>query len=150
MEVYAESYGLAVMSDGATVHHTPLINVLVATNGVTGLLNIVNCEGYMAQGGKKDGAFISTEVKDSLKTLLNGLLQNTFLCIFDGASNMVRAGNILSSGAPHLTTVHCALHVVHLILGKIAQTTDAPLFLRARRVVGRKRRPFCALSLGIH
>ena len=105
------------MSDGATVHHTSLINVLAIVLTMVVLLEIVDCSGYMAGGGKKDGTLIAVEMS---KNMAKVGTQYLFLVILDGASNMQSAGRILMAGNSQLTLVHCALHVVHLIFGQIA------------------------------
>ena len=50
------------MSDGATVNRTALINIQAVVMSVVMLLGITDCTGYMAEGGKKDGEFIATEM----------------------------------------------------------------------------------------
>ena len=112
-----EDYGLACVSDGATVHHTSLINVLAIVLTMVVLLEIVDCSGYMAGGGKKDGTFIAVEMS---KNMAKVGTQYFFLVILDGASNIQSAGRILMAGNSQLTLAHFALHVVHLIFGQIA------------------------------
>ena len=59
MSIYKEDCGLACVSDGATVNRTPLVNVLAVVMSSVMLLSVVDCSGYMAKGGKKDGSFIA-------------------------------------------------------------------------------------------
>ena len=49
-------------SDGATAHHTSLVNFLAIVCCTVVLLEVVDCTGYMAAGGTKDGAFIANEM----------------------------------------------------------------------------------------
>ena len=144
-----EDYGLAGVSDGATVHHISLVNVLAIVLTIVVLLEIVDCSGYMAGGGKKDGTFIAAEMTKNMVKLGT---QYFFLVIFDGGSNMQSAGRILMAGNPQLTLVHCALHVVHLIFGQIALIAHVAALIEQRNR-GNPRPPlplvppFCLLLL---
>ena len=127
-----EDYGLACVSDGATVHHTSLVNVLAIVLTMVVLLEIVDCSGYMAAGGKKDGTFIAAEMS---KNMAKVGTQYFFLVILDGASNMQSAGRILMAGNSQLTLVHCALHVVHLIFGQIALIAHVAALIESYRIL---------------
>ena len=84
MDMYKEDYGLACVSDGATVIRTPLVNVLAVVMSSIMLLSVVDCSGYMAEGGKKDGSFIAKEMGDAMAILGH---KYSLLAILDGASN---------------------------------------------------------------
>jgi hypothetical protein len=47
---------------GATAHHTLLINFVAIVCCIVVLLEVVNCMGYMAAGGTKDGTSITNEM----------------------------------------------------------------------------------------
>ena len=48
----ADKYGYSMMSDGATVMHVPLINVLAGIpNALPAMLEIADCTGHMQEGG---------------------------------------------------------------------------------------------------
>jgi len=111
--MYKEEYGLACVSDGATVNRTPLVNVLAVVMSSVMLLGVVDCSGYMAEGG----SFIAKKMGDAMAILCHKYF---FLAILDGASNMQSAGRILMALNKQLTVLHCALHLVHLIFGQIA------------------------------
>jgi hypothetical protein len=49
------------------------------------LLEVVDCTGYMAAGGTKDGTFIANEMYTQCDKIRANFF---FLAIFDGASNM--------------------------------------------------------------
>jgi hypothetical protein len=127
---FAEDFGVAIVSDGATIHHTPLMNVLATTNGAVELLSIVSAEGYLASGGTKDAVFVANECMESCKKLERGE-KDVYLYIFDGASNMHNAGEILSIRCPQAGAVHCALHVTHLMLGAIAELPEVNKLITA-------------------
>ena len=52
-------FGLAFMVDGATIHRMPLMNIL-AMSGTSSpvTVGIIDCTTHMAEGGKKDAAYI--------------------------------------------------------------------------------------------
>ena len=79
---------------------------------------IVNCSKQMAAaGGKKDAYYLS-----SLCILHIEELGNIDLVIFDGASNVQKAGDILASKYPRISCIHDAEHVASLFFkdaGKI-------------------------------
>ena len=72
-------------SDGATAHHTSLVNFLAIVCCIVVLLEVVFCTGYMAAGGTKDGTFIANETCTQCDKIRANFF---FLMIFDGASNM--------------------------------------------------------------
>ena len=79
---YKYDYGLAGAPGGATAHLTSLVNFLAIVCCIAVLLEVVDCTGYMAAGGTKDGTFIANEMCDKIGANV------FFLVIFDGASNM--------------------------------------------------------------
>jgi hypothetical protein len=57
----SKKFGWSMMSDGATVLHIPLVNVLAGLpNVLPVMLEIADCTGHMQGGGKKNGMFIAT------------------------------------------------------------------------------------------
>jgi|GEM_PF-3230808 hypothetical protein len=126
LEGYKEDYGLAGASDGATIHRTPLINFLAIVCSVVVLLEVVDCTGYMAEGGTKDGSFIAREMIRQCKKIG---IKFFFLMIFDGASNMQSAGRLITTEFTWITPVWCALHLVHLIFGRIGKISEVARLL---------------------
>jgi hypothetical protein len=72
-------------SDGATAHHTSLVNFLEIVCCIVLLLEVVDCTGSMAAGGTKDGTFIANEMCSQCDKIGAKFV---FLGIFDGASNI--------------------------------------------------------------
>lgn len=61
--VVSADFGYSVMSDGAGVHGSPLLNGLIGIpNQLPVLQEVVDCTGHMAEGGKKDALFISNTI----------------------------------------------------------------------------------------
>ena len=120
-----KKYGYALASDGATVNKTPLINLLIIVAHVFMLLAIVDCSGYVAEGGIKDGEFIATECAMYMEPEHPHYGARDFdLVIFDGASNMKAAGTQLMEAYPWITLIWCVLHLVNLVFKKIASHED--------------------------
>ena len=84
LDEYKYDYGLAGASDGATAHHTSLVNFLAIVCCILVLLEVVDCTGYMA-AGTKDGTFIANKLCNQCDKIRANFF---FLVIFDGASNM--------------------------------------------------------------
>ena len=85
LDKYKCDYGLAGASDGATAHHTSLVNILVIVCCIVVLLEVVDCTGSIAAGGIKDGTFIANEMRTQCDKIG---AKFAFLVIFDGASNI--------------------------------------------------------------
>jgi hypothetical protein len=83
------------------------------------VLDVIDCTGHMTEGGKKDAKFIALEM---LKVIhrIEKLAKNCItMIVFDGASNVQKAGNIMKMHCPSATVEHGAEHVVSLIIDKI-------------------------------
>ena len=56
----AEIFGLLFLGDGATISRCPLLSILASAKNITvAVLKIVDFQGRLADGNKKDGTFIS-------------------------------------------------------------------------------------------
>ena len=120
LKLKASIFGFSILGDGATIKRMPLINVLgSAANEPSVVLEIHDCSGHMAVGGKKDAPYIAgiflphLEKHDPNKCLAD-------LVFFDGASNVQKAGRILEAKYPRLTCLHGAEHCVALFFTDIA------------------------------
>ena len=119
----ADQFGLSIFGDGATIQKVPLINILAASpNNPFALLDIVDCTSHLAGGGKKDAPYISNLILPLIK-MIEGKAENDHskkkpglvdLVLFDGASNVVKAGKLLAINYPRITALHGAEHVVSL------------------------------------
>ena len=50
----AEIFGLLFLGDGATISRFPLLNILASENNIpVAVLDIVDCQGHLAEGNKK-------------------------------------------------------------------------------------------------
>jgi hypothetical protein len=110
----AETFGLSLLGDYATVKRMRLVNILVAgVHEPAGVLKIAECTGHIQDGGKKDSGFIAglffphmTKI-DRDKQLIDCVL-------FDGASNVQKVGKIIQVYYPRVMVLHGVDHVVSL------------------------------------
>lgn len=82
------------------------------------VIDVIDCSGHMSLGGKKDASYIANlflpwfRKMDPRHELID-------LVYFDGASNVQKAGKVLSKFYPHVTYLHGAEHVVSLFFNDI-------------------------------
>ena len=129
----ADTYGLTLYGDGATVKKMPLINILCAgVHNPAAVLEIVNCSVHLQTGGKKDASYIAKLFRPHLAELD---LHKTCvdLVYFDGASNVQKAGAILSAHYPRISCLHGAEHVVSLFFSDISKLPAVNTFIRFYR-----------------
>ena len=110
----ATLFGLTFYGDGATIQRNPKMNLLCSgVHNHAAVLDVVDCSGHMSKGGKKDASYIAQLFLPHMKKLDPG--KNLIdLVYFDGASNVQKAGNILSKHYPRVTVLHGGEHVVSL------------------------------------
>ena len=148
----AHIFGITIFGDGATVKTIPLFNILAAgVNNPFALLDIADCTGHLAEGGKKDAKYIAKVImpliqqieseEDILKRKSQGIVDLVF---FDGASNVQNAGEILKACNPRITVGHGAEHVVSLFFSDVYRKVDSFKILalfaeRVRNIFGSVR-----------
>ena len=84
----------------------------------------------MSIGGKKDATYVANVFKPYIgKCNIKG--KNCVdLCLFDGASNMQKAGEILEALYPRITILHGAEHVMSLYFNDIFKIAQICLFMK--------------------
>jgi hypothetical protein len=103
-----EIFGVSVFGDGAMIKSILLINILAASpNNPFALLDIVDCTAHLAEGGKKDVLYLANMIlphismmelsRDETNKHCKGVVD---LVLFDGASNVQKAGRILAINHP--------------------------------------------------
>ena len=56
------------LGDGATFSRIPLLNILVSGKNLpVSVLELVDCQGVLADGGEKDGTFVCNIFPDHMK-----------------------------------------------------------------------------------
>ncbi|KAL3772048.1 hypothetical protein ACHAWU_008070 [Discostella pseudostelligera] len=140
----ASVFGLAFLGDGATIKRMPLMNILGMCAGTPPLtLSIQDCTDHMEEGVKKNAAYIAEMFEAKVNEYDAGnLLTDVFF--FDGASNVQKAGEVLTAKFPHTFCFHGAEHVVSLFFSSIARIQPIKvLILKACRL-------YQAFGLGSH
>jgi hypothetical protein len=114
-------FGLAFMGDGATIAQMPLMNVL-AMSGTSSpvTVGIMDCTTHMAEGGKKDAAYIS-EIFEEKVLEYDPKMSLTDVFFFDGAGNVQKAGQVLVAKFLRTFCFHGGEHVVSLFVTDIAK-----------------------------
>ncbi len=72
----------------------------------------------MSDSGKKDAKYIATETLKVIAKIENLAKRSIITIMFDGASNVQKAGEIMRQHCPSATVEHGAEHVVSLIVEK--------------------------------
>jgi len=129
----ASVFGIALYGDGATIHKTPFVNIMGCGGHISNaVLEIHDCSKQMAEGGKKDAEFISSLVQKQMEEI-DPQKEFVDLVIFDGASNMQKAGRVLQQYNPKITTIHGGEHVVSLFFSDVSKTEPGRLFVKLYR-----------------
>lgn len=116
----AELYGFCLLGDGATVRGMPLMNVLVTTPNASAVLDIIDCTEHMEVGGKKDAKYIASIFQEHIEELdPYGIHLNAIL--FDGASNVQKAGRVIEAKYPQVSVLHGIEHVISLFFSDVSR-----------------------------
>jgi len=127
----ASVFGLSFLGDGATIGRLPFINILGMCGGTPPVvIGIHDCTGHMVVGGKKDASYIADLFRNQMEELFSDpkharmfgtLKENTDTFFFDGASNVQKAGEVLSVHYPRAVCLHGAEHVISLYFADISK-----------------------------
>lgn len=111
---------MCLLGDGATIRGMPLMNVLVSTPSASSVLDIIDCTEHLEEGGKKDAKYIASIFEEHIQSLdPNGVHLNAIL--FDGASNVQKAGRVIEAKYPQVSVLHGVEHVISLFFGDVAR-----------------------------
>ena len=70
VEKESEIFGLLFLGDGATISRVPLLNILVSGKNIpVAVLELVDCQGHLADGGTKNTSFICNIFLDHFKII---------------------------------------------------------------------------------
>ena len=85
-------FGLSWMSDGATIYHILLVNILVMCADVPPtVMDIRDCTDHMSTAGKKDAVYLAGLMEEYIvKFYLERMHINVLY--FDGADNVQKGG----------------------------------------------------------
>ena len=100
------------LGDGATISRCPLLSILAyAKNISVSVLEIVDSQGHLAEGNKKDAEFICNSFLNNMREIDPGK-NLTYVIMFDGASNVQLGGKLLKVHYPKLTVMRGVEHTV--------------------------------------
>ena len=117
----ADIFGATFLGDMATIHRMPLLNVLVlCADYPPSTLAIKDATDHLKAGGKKDAPYIAG-VFDGIVTDYLPKSGCADLFLFDGASNVQKAGQLLSIRFPHAACYHGGEHVTSLFFSDLAK-----------------------------
>ena len=119
---HAETFGLMLLGDGATVKRMPLMNIIAS--GVycpVAVLAIADCTKQMADGKTKNAEFVVKHLFVPHFATLDPEKKLIDMVAFDGASNVQKAGRALCDLYPRCTVIHGGEHVVSLVCGDICK-----------------------------
>ena len=120
------SFGISIFGDGATIRRIPLINMLGSNpDAPSVMLDVVDCSQHMSDGGKKDAWYIAKKFLPVMKEI-DPDKQYIDLVVFDGASNIQKAAQLLEEHYPRVTVQTGIEHTVSLIFGRLYRA--APIF----------------------
>jgi hypothetical protein len=134
----ADVYGLTFFGDAATIKKSPLINILASSVHLpVGCLRIADCSGHLEADGRKDAAYISQLFVPHIMEMEKTTPKCTDLIIFDGASNVQKAGALIEAQFPHISVLHGAEHVISLFYQDVFKLRQFETLKNINRLVYR-------------
>ncbi len=107
-------YGMALIGDGATIKKMPLFNVLVSSpSNPVYVADIISATSNYEKGIRKDASSIAKDCFP-IMTSLDPNCKFFDLIMFDGASNVQAAGNVIAEKYPGATVIQGSEHVLSL------------------------------------
>ena len=117
----ADVFGLTFLGDFATVERMPLLNIVMCCGDLPpSIVAIKECTSHLQAGGKKDASYVVDEFKKVVEKY-DSTAAFTNLFWFDGASNVQKAGDILTAKFIHAATHHGCEHNISLFFSDIAK-----------------------------
>ena len=114
-------FGLLFLGDGATISRIPLSKVLVSGKNLpVSVLELVDCQVHLADGGEKDGSFICKiflehmRKTDPHKSIID-------VVIFGGDSNVQLSVELLKIHYPNISCMHGVEHNVSLFFNDVSK-----------------------------
>ena len=148
----ASIYGITMYGDGATIKKKPLINILAAgVHNSAAILEIKDCSGHMSSGGKKDAAYIASLFKEKIQRFESICPNVVDLSIFDGASNVQKAGKVLEQYYPRMYTIHGGEHVMSLFFKDCFNVSTLQGYVKCQQAIykyfgGTYHKPYSVFS----
>ena len=91
----SDSFGFLFLGDGATISGIPLLEILVSGQNLpVALLELVDFQSHLTDGGEKDGIFICNRFLEHMRKI-DPHKSITDVVLFYGSSNVQLAGEML-------------------------------------------------------
>ena len=114
-------FGLLFIGDGTNIYRIPIFNISVSRNNPpVAVLELVDFEGHLADGGRKDGSFICTIFLEHINKFDHHKLITAFF-MFDGASNVQLGGELLKTHYPKVSVMCGVEHTVPLFFTDVSK-----------------------------
>jgi hypothetical protein len=115
----AKKFGVTIASDGwSDPRRRPILNFMASTRGASIFLKSVDCTDHMAEGGKKDAAYIGSNLISVIKDFG---AQDVVQVIQDGANKATWP--IIEKEFPWIICSWCVAHVIDLWFEDIGKMT---------------------------
>ena len=123
------------LGDGATISRCLLLNILASAKNIpVDVLEIVDCQGHLAWGNKKDASFVFNRFLKHM-TEIDHRKNLTDVIMFDGASNVQLGGKFLKMHYPNLTVMHGVEHTVSLFFNDVSKIPIVNQMISAHKTI---------------
>ena len=123
------------LGDGDTISRCPLLNILDSAKNIpVAVLEIVDCQGHLAWGNKKDASFVFNRFLKHMKEI-DPRKKLTDVIIFDGASNVQLGGNILKVHYTKLRVMRRDEHTVSLFFNDVSKIPIVNQMISAHKMI---------------
>ena len=131
----ADIFELLFLGDGATISRFPLLNILASEKNIpVAVLEIVDCQGHLSCGNKKDATFICNLFLYHMREIDPGK-KLTDIVMFDGASNVQLGGKLLKMHYPKLTVMRGVEHTVLLFFNDVSKIPIVNQIISAHKMI---------------
>ena len=109
------------LGDGDIIYIIPILNILVSGKKIpASVLELVDLQGHLEDGGKKYGSFICNRFLEPIrKTDPHKSITDVFM--FDGASSVQLAGELLKIHYPKVSVMRGVEHTVSLFFNDVSK-----------------------------
>ena len=121
IEKESDIFGLIFLADGATISIIPILNILVSGKNLpVAVLELVDCQSHLADGGEKGGTFICNIFLEYM-IKIDPHKSITDIVMFDGAPNIQLAGELLKIHYPKISVMHGVENTVYLFFNNASK-----------------------------
>ena len=126
---------MLLLGDSATIYRVPLLNILVSGKNLPiAVLELVGCQGHLADGGINNGTFICNrflghfKIIDPHKSIIDVIM-------FDGDSNFQLAGELLKIHYPKITVMRGVEHTVYFFFNDFSKIPVVNQMITAHKAI---------------